>query len=149
MSLNKVMLIGNVGKEPEVRHLDNNVTVATLTLATTERGYMLQNGTQVPERTEWHNVVFWRGLADVVEKYVHKGDKLYIEGKIRTRSYDDQNGQRRYITEIFADNMEMFTSKNASANTQPGGAAPVQQQTAAPQVEKPFAPNDENSDLPF
>lgn len=148
MSLNKVMLIGNVGKEPEVRHLDNNVTVATLTLATTERGYTLQNGTQVPERTEWHNVVFWRGLADIVEKYVHKGDKLYIEGKIRTRSYDDQNGQRRYITEIFADNMEMFTSKSVSANTQPGGAAPVQQ-PAAPQMEKPFAPNDENSDLPF
>ena len=76
MSLNKVMLIGNVGKEPDVRYLDNGVAVASLTLATTERGYRLQNGTDVPERTEWHNIVLWRGLAETVEKYVHKGDKL-------------------------------------------------------------------------
>lgn len=147
MSLNKVMLIGNVGKEPEVRHLDNHVTVATLTLATTERGYTLQNGTQVPERTEWHNIVFWRGLADTVERYVHKGDKLYVEGKIKTRSYDDQNGQRRYITEIFADNMEMLTPKNASGNAQ--GAVSVQQEVVSSQTEKPFAPNDGDSNAPF
>lgn len=147
MSLNKVMLIGNVGKEPEVRHLDNHVTVATLTLATTERGYTLQNGTQVPERTEWHNIVFWRGLADIVERYVHKGDKLYVEGKIKTRSYDDQNGQRRYITEIFADNMEMLTPKNASGNAQ--GAVSVQPESVSQQVEKPFAPNDGDSNAPF
>ena len=101
MSLNKVMLIGNVGKEPDVRYLDNGVAVASLTLATTERGYRLQNGTDVPERTEWHNIVLWRGLAETVEKYVHKGDKLFIEGKIRSRSYDDQNGVKRYITEIW------------------------------------------------
>lgn len=112
MSLNKVMLIGNVGKEPDVRYLDNGVAVASLTLATTERGYRLQNGTDVPERTEWHNIVLWRGLAETVEKYVHKGDKLFIEGKIRSRSYDDQNGVKRYITEIFADNMEMLSPRN-------------------------------------
>ena len=111
MSLNKIMLIGNVGKEPEVRYLDSGVAVATFSLATTESGYTLQNGTQVPDRTEWHNIVLWRGLAEVAEKYVHKGDKLYIEGKIRTRSYDDQNGQKRYVTEVFADNMEMLTPK--------------------------------------
>ena len=109
MSVNKVILIGNVGRDPEVRYLDNGVAVATLTLATSERGYTLQNGTQVPERTEWHNIVLWRGLAEVAEKYVHKGDKLYIEGKIRTRSYDDQNGVKRYVVEIFADNMEMLS----------------------------------------
>ena len=87
MSLNKVQLIGNVGKDPEVRYLDSGVAVATFPLATTDRAYTLANGTQVPERTEWHNIVLWRGLAETAEKYVHKGDKLYIEGKIRTRSY--------------------------------------------------------------
>ena len=110
MSLNKVQLIGNVGKDPEVRYLDSGVAVATFPLATTDRAYTLANGTQVPERTEWHNIVLWRGLAETAEKYVHKGDKLYIEGKIRTRSYDDQNGVKRYVTEIFGDNMEMLIS---------------------------------------
>ena len=114
MSLNKVMLIGNVGKDPEVRYLDKGVAVAKVVLATSEKGYRLQNGTEVPERTEWHNVVLWRGLADVVERYVHKGDKLYIEGKIRTRSYDDQKGIKHYVTEIFADNMEMLSPRTAS-----------------------------------
>ena len=122
MSLNKVMLIGNVGKEPDVRYLDNGVAVATLALATTERGYRLQNGTEVPERTEWHNVILWRGLAETAEKYVHKGDKLYIEGKIRSRTYDDQNGVKRYITEIFADNMEMLTPRGQRPGTTPSSA---------------------------
>ena len=84
--MNKVMLIGNVGKEPEVRYYEADQAVAQLRLATTERGYTLQNGTQVPERTEWHNLVFYRRLAKLVEQYVHKGDKLYVEGKIRNRS---------------------------------------------------------------
>ena len=92
MSLNKLMLIGHVGKDPDIRILEAGSKVATFSFATTEKGYTLANGTQVPERTEWHNVVVWRGLADVVEKYVHKGDKLYLEGKIRTRSYDDSRG---------------------------------------------------------
>ena len=109
--MNKAMLIGNVGKEPEVKYVDAGVCVASLRLATTERGYKLQNGTEVPERTEWHNIILWRGLAEVVEKYVHKGDKLYIEGQIRTRTYDDQNGVRRSVTEIWADSMEMLTPK--------------------------------------
>ena len=126
MSLNKVMLIGNVGKEPDVRYLDNGVAVASLVLATSERGYRLQNGTEVPERTEWHNVVLWRGLAETVEKYVHKGDKLFIEGKIRSRSYDDQNGVKRYITEIFADNMEMLTPRGQSAAQHAPAPAPAQ-----------------------
>mgnify|MGYP000637247900 FL=1 len=127
MSLNKVMLIGNVGKEPDVRYLDNGVAVASLTLATTERGYRLQNGTDVPERTEWHNIVLWRGLAETVEKYVHKGDKLFVEGKIRSRSYDDQNGVKRYITEIFADNMEMLSPRSqANQASSPSASAQVQ-----------------------
>lgn len=113
MSLNKVQLIGNVGKDPEVRYLDSGVAVATFPLATTDRAYTLANGTQVPERTEWHNIVLWKKLAETAEKYVHKGDKLYIEGKIRTRSYDDQNGVKRYVTEIFGDNMEMLTPRAA------------------------------------
>ena len=127
MSVNKVILIGNVGKDPDVRYLDNHVCVANLTLATTERGYTAQNGTQVPDRTEWHNLVFWRGLAETVEKYVHKGDKLYVEGNIRNRSYDDQNGVKRYVTEIFVDSMEMLTrpQQKADGTQQPQtGAAP-------------------------
>ena len=114
MSVNKVILIGNVGKDPDVRYLDTGIAVATFSLATTDRAYTLQNGTQVPERTEWHNIVLWRGLAQTAEKYVRKGDKLYIEGKIRSRSYDDQNGIKRTIVEIFADNMEMLTPRKTS-----------------------------------
>ena len=109
--MNKVMLIGNVGADPEVRYIDQGVAVASLRLATTERGYTLKNGTQVPDQTEWHNVVLWRQLAETVEKYVHKGDKLYIEGKLHTRSYDDRNGNKRYVVEIWADAMEMLSPK--------------------------------------
>lgn len=109
--MNKVMLIGNVGRDPEVKYVDAGVCVASVRLATTERGYTLQNGTEVPERTEWHNVVLWRKLAEVVEKYVHKGDKLFIEGQIHTRTYDDQNGIRRTVTEIWAESLEMLSPK--------------------------------------
>lgn len=114
MSLNKVMLIGHVGTEPEVRYVDQGLAVASLRLATSEPGYTLENGTQVPERTEWHNIVLWRKQAEIVEKYVHKGDKLYIEGKIHTRSYDDKNGIRRYVVEIYAEGIELLTPKNTS-----------------------------------
>ena len=139
MSVNKVILIGNVGKDPDVRYLDSGVAVATFSLATTERGYTLQNGTQVPDRTEWHNIVLWRGLAQTAEKYVHKGDKLYIEGKIRSRSYDDQNGVKRSIVEIFADNMEMLTPRGTAQPQQPTMQSAAQQ----PVVENP------SDDLPF
>jgi single-strand DNA-binding protein len=140
MSVNKVILIGNVGKDPDVRYLDNHVCVANLTLATTERGYTAQNGTQVPDRTEWHNLVFWRGLAETVEKYVHKGDKLYVEGSIRNRSYDDQNGVKRYVTEIFVDSMEMLSSRQQARQD----AQSPQVQAAAP------APGSGNTDnIPF
>ena len=136
MSVNKVILIGNVGKDPDVRYLDSGVAVATFSLATTERGYTLQNGTQVPDRSEWHNIVLWRGMAQTAEKYVHKGDKLYIEGKIKSRSYDDQNGIKRTIVEIFADNMEMLTPRSTTA--------PAQQPAPMPQ-----AIDNDNEGLPF
>ena len=122
MSLNKVQLIGRVGQEPAVKYFESNQAVATFTLATTERGYTLANGTQVPERTEWHNIVLWRGLAQVAEKYVHKGDLLYLEGKIRSRQYDDQNGVHRTRVEIFVDNMELLSPKNNAQ--QPAAAVP-------------------------
>ena len=115
--MNKVMLIGNVGNEPEVRYVDQGVAVARISLATTERGYTLQNGTQVPDRTDWHNVILWRKLAEVVEKYVHKGDKLYIEGRVRYTTYDDKRGVRHNLTEIWADNMEMLSSKASVTTT--------------------------------
>lgn len=127
MSLNKVMLIGNVGQEPIVRYLDTGVCVATFSLATTERGYTMQNGTQVPDRTEWHNIVVWRKQAEVVEKYVHKGDKLYVEGKIQSRSYDDKQGVRRYVVEIMAENIELLSPRQqqgAPASTTPAQEKP-------------------------
>ena len=116
MSVNKVILIGNVGKEPDVKALDSGKKVANFPLATSERGYTLANGTQVPERTEWHNIVVWGGLAEVVERYVNKGDKLYLEGKIRTRNYDDKQGIKRYMTEVYVDNLEMLGSPNKDDN---------------------------------
>ncbi|MGL5260812.1 MAG: single-stranded DNA-binding protein [Bacteroides sp.] len=108
MSVNKAIILGNVGQDPDVKSLDNGIKVANFSIATTERGYTLKNGTQVPERTEWHNIVVWRGLAEIVEKYVKKGTKLYIEGKIKTRSYEDQNKAKRYITEIYAEQLELL-----------------------------------------
>lgn len=119
--MNKVLLIGNVGKEPDVRYYDVDQAVAQVALATTERGYTLPNGTQVPEHTDWHNLLFYRKLAKIVESYVHKGDKLYVEGRIRYRSYDDQRGQRRYVTEILVENMEMLTPKDNANNKQDVG----------------------------
>ncbi len=105
------MLIGNVGRDPEVKYYDTDQAVASFTLATTERGYTLQNGTVVPDRTDWHNIIVWRGLAKIAEKYVHKGDKLYIEGRLRYRTYDDQKGVRRFVTEIYGENMELLSPK--------------------------------------
>ena len=139
MSLNKVMLIGNVGQEPVVRYLDSGVCVATFSLATTERGYTLQNGTQVPERTEWHNIVVWRKQAEFVERYVHKGDKLYVEGKIPSRSYDDKQGVRRYVVEIMTETVDLLTSRQTSAQQQPTAAT---SEPASSSVATPGADND-------
>lgn len=127
MSLNKVMLIGNVGRDPEVKYIDQGVATATLSLATNTPGYTLPNGTVVPERTEWHRVLLWRKLAEVVEKYVRKGDKLYIEGELRTRNYTDKKGISHTITEVWANSMEMLSTKPVSSATQQPAApaAPI------------------------
>ena len=116
--MNKVMLIGNVGQEPEIRYVDSDVAVARLSLATSERGYTLQNGTQVPDRTDWHTVILWRKLAKIVEEFVHKGDKLYIEGRIRYVSFNDKQGVKRMATEIWAENMEMLSPRKSADDTQ-------------------------------
>lgn len=178
MSLNKVMLIGNVGKDPEVRYLENNPApqgtnpkVAQFTLATTER-FKDRNG-EVRENTEWHNIVAWRGLADLAEKYIRKGSQLYIEGRIRTRSWNDQAGAKQYRTEIVADAIQLLGRKSDNPASQqqpsdnhqtgyqpqggyqsqggadmPAGFAPRQaSQPAAPQAQPDYSsPSD---DLPF
>ncbi len=116
MSVNKVILLGNVGRDPEVRYLDKNVAVANFSLATTDRGYTMQNGTQVPDRTEWHTVVAWRGLAELVEKYVRKGSQLYIEGRIQTRNWE-KDGVKRYATEVLAEQIQLIGKRPESNET--------------------------------
>ncbi len=146
--VNKVILIGNVGKDPEVRYIDNDVAVAHFPLATSET-YRSKEGERVTQ-TEWHNIVLWRGLAKVAENYVKKGHLLYIEGKIRSRSYDDRDGNKRYITEIVADNMQMLTRKGDSS--QPPAAAasgsPADPSEKLPEENNGSAAQGED-DLPF
>ena len=113
MSLNKVMLIGNVGREPDIHYVNNGICTASLSLATSTPGYTLSSGTQIPERTEWHRILLWRRMAEIVEKYVHKGDKIYIEGELRTRNYTDKKG----VTEIWAEKLELLTPKITRRNT--------------------------------
>lgn len=139
MSVNKVILMGNVGKDPEYKDFDNDGSVAKFTLATTDRTFKTANGTEVPERTEWHNIVLQNGLAKVAKEYVKKGDKLYIEGKIRTRSYEDNNGVKRYVTEVHGYNMEILSPKKDGQTTQQGGAP-----TPPPPI-----PDQNKDDLPF
>ena len=137
MSVNKVMLIGYVGKDPDIRVLEAGSKVATFSFATTEKGYTLANGTQVPERTEWHNIVVWRGLADVIEKYVHKGDKLYLEGI------------KRYITELFVDYMEMLSVKPQQAPLPSPLPGQTNNQNQNVGNEYPPPPPPAKDDLPF
>lgn len=115
MSVNKVILVGYAGKDPEVRYLDKNVAVANFTFATTERAYTLVNGTQVPERTEWHNIIAWRGLAEIAEKYIRKGSQLYIEGKIQSRSWE-KDGIKRVSTEIYAETIQLLGKKTETSD---------------------------------
>lgn len=110
------MLIGNVGRDPEIHYYEADQCVASFTLATTERGYTLPNGTSVPDHTDWHNIVLFKALAKYAEKYIHKGDKLYIEGRVRYRSYDDKKGVRRYVTEIYGDNLEWLSAPRKAEN---------------------------------
>ena len=110
--VNKVILVGNLGKDPEVRYLDSGVAVANFTLATTEN-YKNKQGERVSQ-TEWHNIVLWRGLAEVAEKWLKKGSSIYVEGKIRNRKWEDKDGNTRYNTEVLADNMTMLGSRNSA-----------------------------------
>ncbi len=134
MSVNKVILVGNVGKDPELRYTPAGVAVATFSLATSER-YKDKHG-DVQEKTEWHNVVAWRQLAEICGKFLHKGKQVYIEGKIQTRSYEDRDGNKRYITEIVADQMQML-----------GGRESGGERNETPSHSKsPYNPDD---DIPF
>jgi single-strand DNA-binding protein len=165
MSLNKVILIGNVGKDPVVRYFDSGNAVANFSVATSERGYTLSNGTEVPERTEWHNIVVSRDRVQFVEKYVKKGSLVYVEGKLRTRNYDDQSGVKRYVTEIYADRVEFYTADrrdpatNVNAPDAPDATtnaptpayapAPVPPPSYQASVAEPPVIPDSADDLPF
>lgn len=113
MGVNKAIIVGNVGQDPDIRYVESNVCVANFTVATTEKGYTSATGTKIPDRTEWHNIVAWRSTAEYIEKYVKKGDLVYIEGKLRTRTWNDKSGIQRYITEIYVDTfLLLFSKKN-------------------------------------
>ena len=130
--VNKAILVGNLGKDPEVRYLDSGVAVANFSLATSE-SYKNKEGERVSQ-TEWHNIVVWRGLAEVAEKWLKKGSSVYIEGKIRTRKWEDKEGNTRYTTEILADNMTMLGGKPSTDSTN---------------NETVDSSNDSSDDLPF
>ena len=135
--MNKVMLIVIVGREPEIKYYEADHCVASFTLATTERGYTLPNGTVVPDHTDWHNIVFFKALAKYAEKYIHKGDKLYIEGRVRYRTYDDKKGMRRYVTEIYGDNLEWLSASRKSESV------------SGEKVDDNASDTTDNSNLPF
>ena len=116
MSVNKIILLGRVGKDPEIKQFDGG-NKASFSLATTERGYTTKAGVTIEETTTWHNIVCWKGLSTIVERFVKKGDLIYLEGKITTRSWDSDNG-KKYITEIVADNIELLGGKSETKETQ-------------------------------
>lgn len=141
MSLNKVMLIGNVGRDPEIRHLANNSMVARFPLATSEKFKSKSGETQ--EQTEWHNIVCWRSLAELSEKYIKKGSRIYVEGRIRTSSWLDKNTQeKRYSTEIFADSVVLLDRSPASSNQGSTNAEEIISSSVLPI-------NSADDDLPF
>ena len=148
MSINKVILIGNVGKDPEVRHLESNVSVANFTLATSEN-YTNKSGEKVTT-TEWHNIVCWRGLATIAENYIHKGSQIYVDGKIRTRSYDAPDGSKRYITEILADSIQLL-GKKGDGTTAEGAKTSDLTHVGEPNNQGAYSGNGskEEDDLPF
>ena len=137
-SVNKAILIGNVGQDPEVRYLERGVAVATFPLATTERGYVMQNGTQVPDKTEWHNIVLWRNLAEWAQQNLKKSMKVYVEGKLKTRSWE-KDGQIRRKTEIIAENIQILHRPDPNRATAPRDVVPA---------EEPETANDEAQSAP-
>ena len=112
MSVNKAILIGNVGRDPELRYMADNTPIASFSLATTERAYTTAAGVNVPEKTEWHNIVMWGKNAEFADKYIRKGAKLYIEGKIRTRVWEDKNTIKHTVTEIYVDTFDFLGQPN-------------------------------------
>jgi len=144
-SVNQATIVGFVGEEPKANTTQNGRKVASFAVATTEKGYTSQNGTVYPDRTEWHNIVLWGRLAEVAEMYLHKGSSVYIQGKLRTRSYDDKNGIKRYVTEIDADTMQMLDRKADNSN-QSAQAQQAQQVHSAPNSPSSDKKDD---DLPF
>lgn len=138
--VNKVILIGNLGKDPEVKYLESKVPVANFTLATNSTWKDKDGSKQ--EHTEWHNIVLWRGLAELSEKYLHKGDKVYIEGRLKTRSWEDKDNVKRYTTEIVAENMTMLSGKKAEDTPVPA----AREESASASISDPGKPVD---DLPF
>jgi len=142
MSVNKVILLGNVGRDPDVRYPSQGQTVATFPLATSDRAYTTSSGTQVPERTEWHNIVMWGRNAEVAEKYIRKGTRLFIEGRLRTRNWEDKNKIKRYVTEIYVDSFEMLgggqRQGDNNAPTQPVEQNAPQESTTAEGDQVPF-----------
>jgi len=145
-SVNKVILIGNLGKDPEVRHLENGAAVANFSIATSENYKDRKTGEKVSQ-TEWHNIVAWRGLAEIAEKYLKKGAKVYIEGKLKTRTWQDKEGNNRYSTEVITDNLTMLGSSGESMPS--SSAAKTFENESKPSHEKEFSSPDENDDLPF
>lgn len=169
--INKVILVGNVGADPEVRALESGVKVARLRLATTER-YTDRQTNETKEQTEWHTITLWRNLADVVDKYVHKGSQLYVEGSLRTREWTDKDNQKRYTTEIVANDMKLLGRRNDAqpvpaapqsyqqpaaptpqgvqqSYAQPAYQQPAYQQPVAAPAPQPVIPQDNGDDLPF
>lgn len=144
-SVNKVILIGNLGKDPEVRHLESGVAVCNFPIATSET-YKDRNTGEKVSQTEWHNVVLWRGLADVAEKYLKKGAKIYVEGKLRTRSWQDQDGNTRYTTEVVGDNMTML----GKVGDEPKAVASQEPKIKSNELKQEFSsPESDEDDLPF
>ncbi len=145
--VNKVVLVGNAGQDPEVRHLDSGVAVANFNLATNE-SYKDKNGEKVTQ-TEWHRIVLWRGLAEVAEKYVKKGELLYIEGRLRTRSWEDKDGVKKYTTEVFADAMKMLGKKSDQGSADQHESVSASAEDAGAGASDSMAEAPENDDLPF
>lgn len=145
--VNKVIIVGRLGKDPEVRHLESGASVANFPVATSEV-YKDRNTGERKEQTEWHNVVLWRGLAEIAEKYLNKGDMVYIEGKLRTRSWE-KDGITRYTTEIVGDNMTMLSPKTGSENAGSSGATPSPSAASSQQQAADITIDDESDDLPF
>jgi single-strand DNA-binding protein len=152
-SVNKVILLGNLGKDPEIRSFENGTSKASFTLATTD-SYQNKATGETVNQTEWHNVVAWRGLADIVGKYMKKGDKVYVEGKLKSRSWNDQDGNTKYITEIEADNIIMMSRNGEQSNVSSPNTPSYISQAQNSDTSTPVSSNsqsaiEEDDDLPF